>query len=91
MERAMPDVQISAFISDATKQELERFAEAHGLKKGHVIEDALLHHLQALKELPIDIVVPARILVSAEAFRRIVDRLERPRRPTAAMRGLMKG
>ena len=38
----MQDVtQISAFISATTKERLERYTEAHGLKKGAVVEAAL--------------------------------------------------
>lgn len=86
----MSTVQISAHISRATKRELERFADARGLKKGHVIEDALLHHLQALRDLPEDVVVPARLVVTRKSFARVMERMRRPRRPTAAMRALMK-
>jgi hypothetical protein len=86
----MSSVQISAFISRTTKQALEQFADAHGLKKGFVIEEALLHHLQALRELPEDVVVPARIVVSPKALAEIAERVRRPRRPTPAMRELMK-
>ena len=87
----MSTVQISAHISPTTKQALERYADAHGLKKGFVIEDALLHHFQALRELPEDVVVPARLVVTPDSFAKVVERVQRPRRPTAAMRRLMKG
>lgn len=87
----MSTVQISAHISPTTKQELERYADAHGLKKGFVIEDALLHHFQALRELPEDVVVPVRLVVTPESFSRVGERVQRPRRPTAAMRRLMRG
>jgi len=80
--------QISAFISDSTKDALERYAEAHGLKKAHLIEEALLHHLQALRELPLDVIIPARLVVSQESGQAILDRVEKPRRPTKAMRDL---
>jgi len=80
--------QISAFISDSTKDALERYAEAHGLKKAHLIEEALLHHLQALRELPLDVIIPARLVVSQESGQAILDRAEKPRRPTKAMRDL---
>jgi uncharacterized protein (DUF1778 family) len=83
-------VQISAHISPTTKQELERYADAHGLKKGFVIEDALLHHFQALRELPEDVVVPVRLIVTSESFGRVVGRVKRPRKPTAAMKRLMR-
>lgn len=86
----MSTVQISAHISPTTKHELERFADARGLKKGYVIEDALLHHLQALREIPDDVVVPVRLVVSPASFSEVAERVRRPRRPTAAMRRLMK-
>ena len=87
----MSTVQISAHISQTTKNELERFAEARGLKKGFVIEDAILHHLQALREVPEDVIVPVRLVVSPASLAKVVERIERPRRPSAAMRKLMKG
>lgn len=87
----MSTVQISAHVSPTTKRELERYADAHGLKKGFVIEDALLHHFQALRELPEDVVVPVRLVVTPESFAQVVERVKRPRRPTAAMRRLMRG
>lgn len=86
----MSSVQISAFISESTKEALEAYADAHGLKKGFVIEEALLHHLQALRDLPDDIVVPARVVVSSRTLSKIAERVARPRRPTPAMRDLMK-
>ena len=86
----MSTVQISAHISPATKRQLERFADARGLKKGYVIEEALLHHLQALREIPDDVVVPVRLVVSPASFSEVVERVRQPRRPTAAMRRLMK-
>ena len=86
----MSTIQISAHISPTTKEELERFADARGLKKGYVIEDALLHHLQALREIPDDVVVPVRLLLSSTSFSRVAERVRRPRKPTAAMRRLMK-
>ena len=86
----MSTIQISAHISPTTKDELELFADARGLKKGYVIEDALLHHLQALREIPDDVVVPVRLLVSSASFSQVAERVRRPRKPTAAMRRLMK-
>ena len=87
----MSSVQVSAFISESTKEALERYAEAHGLKKGHVIEEALLHHLQALRELPEEVMVPARLVISTRSMEQVAERIVRPRKPSAAMRALMKG
>ncbi len=80
--------QISAHIAETTKQLVEDYATEHGVKKGHLVEQALLHHLQALRELPADVVIPPRILISRPALERIVDLIEEPREPTAALRAL---
>jgi hypothetical protein len=45
---ALSQSQISAVISPETKERLERYARAHGLKKGFLIESALLHQLRSL-------------------------------------------
>ncbi len=80
--------QVSAYISPDTRRELDRFVEAHGLKKGHIIEMALLHHLQALRELPTEAIVSPRIVVSEETGKWLLDVLNHPPEPTAAMREL---
>src|SRR5262249_40388713 len=90
-ESAMAETQISAYISAATRQQVERYVEAHGVKKGHLIEEALLHHLQALRELPADIVIPPRLVVAAESFEVVARLARKARRPTKAMRDLMAG
>lgn len=84
-------MQISAHISEETKEQLERFAMAHGMKKAALIEQALLHHLQALRELPADIVIPPRLELTAESFAKVAQRIARPRKPTRAMKALMAG
>ena len=83
---ASRQTQVSAFISDSTKDALEQYAEAHGLKKAFLIEEALLHHLQALRELPLDVIISARLVVSRDSGQAMLERVTRPRRPTKAMR-----
>ena len=87
----MADTQISAYVSDTTKELVERYVEAHGVKKGRLIEEALLHHLQALRELPADLIIPPRIVVEQETFERVAELAKRPRKPTKALRELMSG
>jgi hypothetical protein len=84
----VPTTQISAHISESTSAELDRYVEARGLKKGYVIEQALRHHLQALRELPSDAIIPPQLVVSTEAAEHLADRIAKPRKPTAAMRAL---
>ena len=84
----MKDTQVSAVISTATKELLDRHVRATGVKKGHVLEMALLHHLQALHELPSDIVISPRIVVSPRSGKEIEERI-RASKPTRSLRDLM--
>jgi uncharacterized protein (DUF1778 family) len=87
----MPETQISAYISQATKDQVERYADAHGVKKGHLVEEALLHHLQALRELPADIIISPRLELAAKSFEKVVALVKKPRKPTKTLRDLMAG
>lgn len=80
--------QISANISPETRDRLERYVRARGLKKGFVIEQALLHHLQAVSEIPEDAVIPPRLVVTAASGERLLERLESQEAPNRAMREL---
>ncbi len=84
-------IQISAPISKETKDLLERHVKATGVKKGHVIESALRHHLRALQELPADVIIPPRIVLTRRSFEQLVERLRSPGQPTQALRDLMRG
>jgi uncharacterized protein (DUF1778 family) len=84
-------IQISAPISKETKDLLEQHVKATGVKKGHLIESALRYHLRALHELPADIPIPARIVLTRRSFEQVVARLRSPGRPTKALRELMRG
>jgi hypothetical protein len=85
----MAQLQISAFVSEKTSQQLEEFTQAHGVKKAHVIEQALLHHLHALRELPADLIIPARIVVEEPSAQRVSKLVSSPRKPTAPLRKLL--
>ncbi|MCP4352924.1 MAG: hypothetical protein GY795_46330 [Desulfobacterales bacterium] len=79
--------QISAHISSETKKLVEEYIQAKGVKEAILIETALLHHLQALKELPDDIIVPPRISVSEESVNKIMEPFDNP---TIAMKSLFE-
>jgi hypothetical protein len=83
--------QISATISGATREKLDRFTESHGLKKNFVVEQALLYFMEARRELPDEALVPARIVVEDETFDRIAGLVASPPAPTEALRELMLG
>lgn len=82
--------QISATISPETRDRLERYVRARGLKKGFVIEQALLHHLQAVSEIPEDVVIPPRLVVGRDAGERILERLASDEPPNQAMQALFE-
>lgn len=87
----MKETQISAYISEETKRELDRLVRSRGLKKGFVVEQALRHHLQALRALPEDVVIPPAIVLDRESFEKVAGEVRSPSRPTPALRRLMKG
>lgn len=83
--------QISANISVATRDRLERYVRSRGLKKGLVIEQALLHHLTAVAELPDEVVIPPRLVVTRDAGERVLERLAAHEAPNDALRALFDG
>jgi hypothetical protein len=86
---ASHETQISAFISAATKDQIERYTRATGVKKNHLVEEALQHHLLALRELPADVIVPPRIVLARDSGARFADSIARPAAPTKKLRALM--
>ena len=84
----MATTQVSAHISEETKARLERFVRRTGQTRARVIEDALLSHLQALEELPADVIVPARIVLNKASAERVREMLTRPPEPTEEMKRL---
>ena len=84
-------MQISAEISEGTKQLLERYSRAHGVKKQFLIESALLHHIQALEELPASVIIPPRLVVSAAGGRKLAELVGKRQKPTIELVELMRG
>lgn len=83
------ETQISALISETTRDLLEKHVRATGVKKGHLVEQALLHHMQALDELPAELIVHPRIVVSRKTGEAILKQLNSSK-PTPALRKLMR-
>lgn len=84
-------MQISADISEATRKLLESYSRAHGVKKQFLIENALLHHIQALEALPAGMIVPPRLVVSTASGRKIAAVLGKRQKPTPDLVELMRG
>ncbi len=80
--------QISAHIALTTKERLEQLVRATGVTRAHVIEQALLHHMTALEQLPAEAIVPARMVLDDASARRIAALVEHPPKPTDAMNQL---
>ncbi len=83
------ETQISALISETTRDLMEKHVRATGVKKGHLIEQALLHHMQALDELPPEFIVHPRIVVSRKTGQALLAQMESAE-PTPALRKLMR-
>jgi hypothetical protein len=81
--------RISAHISEETKAEVEAFVKRYGISKARLIEEALRHHLQALREIPSDLVVPSRLVVTEASMKRVAARLASDDPPTPALRELL--
>lgn len=81
--------RISATVSVATRDLLDRFCESHGLTKNVVVEQALLAFMEACREVPDEAFIPTRLVLQDKAFDRIVDVLDEPPTPTNALRELM--
>jgi hypothetical protein len=86
MER---EIQISAFVSRTTSELLERHVRATGVKKGHLVEEALRYHLQALHELPADVVVHPKLVVTRKSGQTILRQMEKGK-PSPALRRLLR-
>ncbi len=86
----MTATQISAYISEDTKSLVEAYSKKSGVKKGFLIEDALRHHLQALKEIPQDIIIPGNITLTDSCMNKLVDLLENSPPPTSELKELMQ-
>ncbi len=83
------DTQISAQISETTRLLMEKYVRQTGVKKGHLVEQALLHHMQALDALPVEYVVRPRLVVSRKNGEELLQRAETAQ-PTASLRKLMR-
>jgi hypothetical protein len=82
--------QVSAYISRETKAEVEAYVKRHGVKKAFLIEEAPQHHLQALREIPEDLIIPSRLVLAGEAIAEIAERIAQEDQPTEALKALFR-
>jgi hypothetical protein len=55
-----------------------------------LIEEALQHHLQALHEIPEDLIISPRLVLIDDAMTEIVDRITQEDQPTEALKSLFR-
>ena len=82
--------QISAHISKETKAEIEAYVRQKGVKKAFLIEEALRHHLQALREIPEDVMIPARLVLTKDSLATIAREIDTDEEPTEALKSLFR-
>ena len=85
------NTQVSAYISEETKAQVEAYTKSHGVKKAFLIEEALQHHLQALREIPEDLIIPSRLVLTSEAMAKIAEYYAQDEQPTEALKALFRG
>ena len=85
------EAQVSATISAATKEKLDRFTEQLGLKKNFVVEQALLFFMESRRDLPDEAFIPTRLVLEDERFDQLIKRLEEPPDPTDRLIELVRG
>ena len=82
--------QVSAYISEETKAEVEAYVKRRGVKKAYLIEEALQHHLQALREIPEDLIIPSRLVLTEKAMAQIAERITQEEQPSEALKALFR-
>lgn len=85
----MATTRISAHVSGTTKERLDRLSRATGMKTGRLIENAILHHMEALRELPTGVIISPRVVLTASSADRIIRRMQQPAEPTEGLRKLI--
>jgi len=83
-------MRISALISRDTKSRLKRFVKGREVSQAFVVEQALLHHLAALAEIPPEAFVPPRVVLTKASAAEVLDRIAARPAPTRAMRELLR-
>lgn len=81
--------QLSTPISRETREMLDRYSKRTGIKKGHLVEEALRSYLIAHEGLPPDVVVPSTVVLGSAASRKFAREV-RGTKPSAALKKLMR-
>lgn len=80
--------QISAYISDETKNKFEAYSVTHGIKKAFLIETALDLYLRALEEIPGQFIDRQKIVLTDKTFEQVQQ--SEQNKPTETLKKLMQ-
>ena len=80
--------QISAYISDQTKERFESYSLEHGVKKGFLVENALEHYLNALESIPTQFIDRQKLILTDASFDAALK--AEAHEPTEALKKLMQ-
>jgi hypothetical protein len=83
------DARISVIVSRSTKHLLERHIRATGVNNDRLVEQAILHHLQAFHELTSQAVIHPALVVTPKSGTSILEQI-RSGESTKALRDLMR-
>ena len=67
--------QITAVVSENTKIQFDRYTRETGIKKGRIVEDALLYYLRSLREIPSDLYIPETVTLSEASGKEFIETL----------------
>ena len=63
--------QVPAHVPEQLERRIDDLSRRHGLKKSHIIEQALAHYVAALEELPLSAIVAPVLTVGPADFDRL--------------------
>ena len=82
-------VQILAYISNDTKEKMEAYSKAYGIKENYLVENALNYYLQALNEIPEEFIISTKISITKDSYENVINLLKKPQQPTKELKELM--
>lgn len=68
-------IKISAYISEETKNQIKAYVKNKGVKKDFLLEEALQHYLQVLRDIPEELIIPSRLVLTEDAMKQVAARL----------------
>lgn len=86
----MRKVRISASISDELHSEVDAYLEENSVSVDDLLDVALQHYFESLKEIPDEACIPSKLLITRSSMHKISKLLEGKQEPTTSIKKLMK-